>query len=217
MAGNRNNEIWVFLSHSNKDKEKVLTSESGKFIIDGKGIVQRFEPSEDNPFIDDAAVVDSNRTYKIDKSIRTFIVPEGVKGFASDFMRGTQVVERFELSEGLISIGNNSFDIEKECHCVFANCILPEVVIPQSVQEIGNFAFGHSQIDMLQIPATLHSPYGRQFKDSHIRKLRLPKEWKDDVELGDYNELRLKGHRFNDERYGYLRCPSTTIETLEFY
>lgn len=210
------NEICTILSHSNKDCGKVLKSESGMFFVDDKGIVQRFEPAVDNPFIEEDTEIETNTPTGY-KSIRTFIVPAGVKGFMSDFMRATRIVERYELPEGLISIGNHSFDVEKECHCVFANCILPEVVIPQSVKEIGNFAFGHSQIDMLQLPATLCSPYGRQFKDSHIGTLRLPKEWKDNVALGKYNDLFIKDQWFDNDKYGYLRWPSTYIENLEFY
>lgn len=192
----------------------TLKSESGTFFIDGDGIALRFAPSTNNPFIEEETERNANHIYK---SIRTFIVPKGVKGFVSDFMRYVRATDRFELPEGLIRIGNNSFDIKKERCCVFANCILPEVVIPQSVQEIGHFAFGHSQIEMLQIPLSLCSPYGRQFKDSFIRKLRLPKEWGKNVELGEHNDLCLKEQLLDDNKYGYLRWPSTYIEDIEFY
>lgn len=130
-----------------------------------------------------------------------------MKGFASDFMRGIQVVERFELPESLTSIGENCF----------ANCILPEVVVPRSLQVIGNFAFGHTHIETLQLPASLHSPYGRQFKDSFIGTLILPKEWKDGVLLDKYGCLHLTGCWFCDDKYGYLRWPSTQVGKLEFY
>mgnify|MGYP007038190253 CR=1 FL=1 len=66
-------------------------------------------------------------------------------------------------------------------------------------------------------PATLHSPYGRQFKDSTIGTLRLPKEWKDGVSLDKYGCLHLTGWCFSDEKYGYLRWPSTQVGKLEFY
>ena len=201
------------LLHQN-DGECILKSESGKFYIDKNGIVMRFEPSEDNPFVDD----DSDYTVtKVHKAIRTLIIPKGVKGFVSDFMRGVRVTERFELPEELISIGNNSFDINIEEHCVFADCILPTVVIPESVKVIGNFAFGHTHIDCLQLPESLHSPYGRQFKDSFIGTLRLPKEWKDGVSLDKYGRLHLTGWWFSDDKHGYLRWPSTEVGKLEFY
>ena len=194
----------------------VLESESGLFFVDENGIAQRFEPAKDNPFFDEETEHNDNYTFKTDKSIRTLIIPKGVKGFVSDFMRGVRVTERFELPEGLISIGNNSFDIGKEQHCVFANSILPDVIIPQSVEEIGIFAFGHTRIKSLQLPATLRSPYGRQFKDSDIEFLRLPKEWKDFVSLDNDGGLRVK-EILNSNDLGYLGWPSTYVKRLEFY
>lgn len=185
----------------------VLQSESGTFFIDEYGILQRFEPAADNPFIEEMTELNDNYTYTTHKSIRTLIIPNGVKGFVSDFMRGIKVVEKFELPEGLINIG-------EDC---FANCILPMVAIPKSVQEIGIFAFGHTHIDTLQLPATLHSPYLRQFKDSHIGALKLPKEWKNHVALGEYNELCLDNERFDSDKYGYLGWSSTKIGKMEFY
>ena len=224
MADNSNNGIWAFLSHSNKDYEKVrqisnlsvLKSESGSFYVDKKSVAQRFEPAGGNPFIEEEAEFNDYYTYTTHKSIRTMIIPDGVKGFVSDFMRGVRVTERFELPEELISIGKNSFDIDTEESCVFANCILPSVVIPQSVKEIGVFAFGHSHIDSLQLPVTLHSPYGRQFKDSYIGTLRLPNEWKDLVSLDDAGHLNVNS-TMDTEIFGYLRWPSTYVEKLEFY
>ena len=205
MTDNNNNKVCAFLSHSNKDYEKVLYSESGIFYLDEHGIVQRFVPSSDNSFIDEETEFNDNYTYTTYKSIRTFIVSNGVKGFVSDFMRGVKVIERFELSEGLISIG-------EDC---FANCILPKVIIPDTIQCIGDFAFGHTHIDTLQLPTTLHSPYGRQFKDSYIGTLRLPKEWKDDVSIED-GRLGVY-HVLNSKDYGYLRWPSTYVKRIEFY
>ncbi len=197
-----------------KNRPYFLESESGVFFLDEHGIVERFEPSIDNPF-------KNERTEKGDivtqRSIRSLIVPEGVKGFVSEFMRGVRVLERFELPNGLLSIGNNSFSIEDEQQCVFANCILPSVVIPETVQQIGNFAFGSSHIECLQLPATLRSEYGRQFKDGYIGVLKMPVEWKSDVEKDKYSCLRLMGDLRSDRGFGFLKWPSTHVERLEFY
>jgi hypothetical protein len=158
---------------------KYIESQSGKFLIDNEGIALHFEPSKENEYIIDDIEFEKNYyANKISRTIRTFIVPEGVKGFVSDFMRHTRVIEKFKLPNSLLSIGNNSFDIENGIHCVFANCILPSVTIPKSVKEIGEFAFGSSRIETLQLPTSLRSPYGRQFKDSYIDTLVLPSKWK---------------------------------------
>ena len=194
----------------------LLYSDSGTFFVNKNGIAQRFKPAGGNPFIEEDAKLNDNYTYTTHKSIRTMIIPNGVKGFVSDFMRGVRVTERFELPEGLERIGNNSFNIDTEESCVFANCILPSVVIPQSVQEISNFAFGHSHIEVLQLPVSLHSPYGRQFKDSYIGTLRLPHEWKNKVSLDDDGHLSVNC-TMDTEIFGYLRWLSTYVERLKFY
>lgn len=205
--------------YSKTIKEIPLKSESGSFIVDENGIVQRFEPKEDNPFIDEKTEFRKNYSTITYKSIRTFIVPQGVKGFVSDFMRYTRVIERFELPEGLLCLGNNHnpFDINTTCYCVFADCILPTVVIPESVKEIGRYAFGTSHIGCLQLPKTIHSPSGRQFYDSFIGTLRLPKEWEHGVSLGEDGKLEFSGRWCDNEQYGYLRLVGTIVGSLEFF
>lgn len=197
-------------------EERLLRSESGIFHIDDCGIVHRFEPSEENPFIDEKTEFRKNYSTITYKSIRTFVVPKGIKGFVSGFMRYTRVLERFELPDGLLSLGNNSFDINTACNCVFADCILPTVVIPESVKEIGIYAFGASHIDCLQLPATLNSPCGRQFKDSYIATVRLPKEWEHGVSLVE-GQLRFSGRLLDNEKYGCFRWPGTQVGSLEFF
>ena len=203
------------IQHMLSGFKREIKSESGAFYTDGNGIVLRFEPSENNPFVEEDTEYNDNYTYNTGKSIRTFVVPEGVKGFVSDFMREVRVLERFELPEGLQRIGSISINIEEEEHCVFADCILPTVIIPQSIQEIGNFAFGHTHIESLQLPASLHSPYGRQFKDSYIGTLKLPKEWKSDAWLDHESHLNLS-NMLATGAYDYLKWPSTFVRKLVF-
>lgn len=203
----------------NAQKEYALTSESGTFYVDDEGIVLRFEPSEDNPIKEEK--VDEPYAYDgfvVKKSIKHLIVPEGMKGFVSDFMRGISILERFVLPKGLLSIGKITHEFrDDDAYCVFSHSTLPTVVVPESVKELGSFAFGHTHIECLQLPESLHSPYGRQFKDSSIGTLRLPKEWKDGVSLDKYGSLHLTGAWFSDDKYGYLRGSSTHVEKLEFY
>ena len=193
---------------------KYIDSSSGRFLVDNNGIALSFEPSEDNEYIIEETELNAYNQHHPNKSIKTLIVPKGVKGFASDFMRGVRVIEKFELPDGLLSIGNNSFDFEHSQHCVFANCILPSVTIPNSVKEIGNFAFGHSHIEALQLPSSLRSPYGRQFKDSYIGTLVLPKEWENIAYFNEHNRLVIELDSVN---YGYLVWPSTAVGKLMFY
>ena len=219
---NNNKKIGFTLLHSSKNDKEVqircLHSESGTFYIDDGGIVLSFEPSEDNLLTDEITEYEDNYAHRTYRSIMHLIIPEGVKGFVSDFMRDVKVIERFVLPKGLLSIGNITHEvINNDAHCVFANCILPTVVIPESVAELGPFAFGSTHINCLQLPESLHSPYGRQFKDSYIGTLRLPKQWKDGVSLDKHGGLHLTGWWFNDDKYGYFRWPSTQVGKLEFY
>ena len=148
------------------------------------------------------------------KSIKTLIVPKGVKGFASEFMRGVRVIEKLEFPDGLLSIGNNSFDFEHSQHCVFADCILPSVSIPDSVKEIGVLAFAYTNFETLQFPSAIHSTYGRQFLNSNIGTLMLPKEWENTAYLDEHNRLVIELDSVN---YGYLHWPSTAVDKLMFY
>ena len=199
-----------------KSVPQCVESQSGKFLIDNEGIALHFEPSKENEYIIDDIEFEKNYyANKISRTIRTFIVPEGVKGFVSDFMRHTRVIEKFKLPNSLLSIGNNSFDIENGIHCVFANCILPSVIIPKSVKEIGVFAFGSSRIETLQLPTSLRSPYGRQFKDSYIDTLVLPSKWENmNIYIDNNNRLSIEN---NDEDFGFLRWPSTSVNKVIFY
>lgn len=201
----------IFSQHS----LNYIESPSGKFFINNEGIALDFEPSKENKFIIEDIEYREYYCYRTYKSIRTFIVPEGVKGFVSNFMRNTRVVEKFELPNSLLSIGNNLFGVEHEMHAVFADCILPSVIIPKNVQEIGGFAFGHSHIQSLKLPSSLRSPYGRQFKDSFIDTVFLPSEWN----YMNFYVDRNSGLRFENmhDGFGFLGWPSTKVKKIIFY
>ncbi len=171
-------------------KLNIITNGCGAFFVDEEGILQDFKPSKNNPIINDEYIIHYNYEYSTNKSICNLIVPEGVRGFRKDFLRGIRVLERFVLPDSLEEIGNYSSDFANERGCVFANCVLPKVIIPQNVKMIGCFAFGHSHIEELVLPKYnhiplrlfepkyIHIPNLRQFKDGYIGKLFLPIELK---------------------------------------
>ena len=192
------------------DTVNCLTSESGRFYLDESCIVQRFEPAGGNLF-------DEFYDGLCSRHVDTLIVPCGVKGFCDEFMRYVHVRVKFELPQGLVEIGKAEIGVG----CVFANCILPSVVIPESVQEIGSFAFGHSRIGTLQLPLMQHCPYARQFKDSHISVLSLPRVLRDSVHHGG-DCLKIDGvlpGAGNVSDFGCLRSLQCNahIDQLEFY
>lgn len=192
---------------------KYIESSSGRFLVDNNGIALSFEPSEDNEYIIEETELNTYNQHHPNKSIKTLIVPKGVKGFASEFMRGVRVIEKLEFPDGLLSIGNNSFDFEHSQHCVFANCILPSVTIPDSVKEIGVLAFAYTNFETLQFPSAIHSTYGRQFLNSNIGTLMLPKEWENIAYFNEHNRLVIE---LNSVNYGYLDL-LTNVDKLMFY
>lgn len=194
----------------------TLESISGKFYVDERGIMYHFEPSIDNDYVIEETECEYNYIFHTHKSIRTFIVPEGVIGFASEVLRYTRVVEKFELPDGLSYIGNNS-NKEYGSNYVFVDCILPSVTIPESVKEFGLYAFGYTHIDTLMLPNSIRSPYLRQFKDSHIGTLMIPSEWKDFLDIRNHNGFNHLMPVSNDEYLGFLCWHNTAIDKLMFY
>lgn len=200
-------------------KKIILESDSGLFYIDKDGMLASFQPSVNNPIIEEK--IDEPGAYYgyvIKKSIQHLIIPKGVRGFSDDMFRDITVRERLELPDGLESIGNTNLD--SMFHgCVLSHCELPEVIIPESVKELGIFAFGSSRIDYLRIPLGIKSPYLRQFKDSQIGTLCLPNKWKESFSL-EGTHLMKKGieYLFGSswyETHGYLVFDAT-IDNLEF-
>ncbi len=199
----------------------ALESESGVFLVDEDGVAREFQPAADNLFVNENTDMKIRySTYSTTRKLRTFVVPEGVKAFVSDFLRNTYVVEKFELPNSLLSIGCYSSSAGHYESCVFANCILPKVVIPEGVKMLGDFAFYHSYIDVLQLPTTIRSRYGRQFNDSHINTLILPVEWylKYNVRLNNHR-LFFKSERPSDNQsdpWGYMERFFAYVKELLF-
>ena len=195
------------------DAMNCLTSESGRFYLDEFGIAQRFEPADGNVF-------DESYDGFCSRHVDTLIVPCGVKGFCDQFMRSVHVRVKFELPQGLVEIGNDEdFLSGNDVGCVFANCTLPSVSIPESVQKIGRFAFGNSHIGTLQLPLIRCRPYARQFKGSHISVLRLPNALRDLVHQ-EGERLRVDGTLPGEKHPpGWLHSLACNayIDQLEFY
>lgn len=181
----------------------VIENECGKFHVDNNGILIKFEPSESNPIKDEQTTIQSNYTYTTYHFIDKLIIPEGVKGFRSNSFRSFRI-NNLKFPDSLESIGNENHDWLTEQSCVFADCILKNVVIPENVRVLGNYAFGHSYIEELVLSHSIRSGYGRQFKDGHILKLRLPEE------------LKTIPHE-DEKNYGWMHWYSAKVDKIEYY
>lgn len=194
------------ISVAGKGDWLMIKNECGTFIVDGDGILQEFHPSSFNPIFEEEFTIRANYEYTCPRAIRKLIIPEGIRGFMDGAFSGLRVVDVLLLPETLEEIGDDSYDPnDNKRMCVFANCILPKVVIPEGVKKVGAFAFGHCYIDELVLPRSIRSQYARQFKDGHIRRLHLPLELKDCF------------HKGNDMEMGWLCWYSTKVDETVYY
>lgn len=159
-------------------------SESGIFHHIG-GIVYSFTPNPDNIIEGGIDAPDGwcNGVRHYDNAIKTLIVPEGIKGFIGYFLRGWAITETVDFPDSLLSIGEENGE-----GCVFSDCYLPEIVLPGALKCLGVYAFGHSYIRKLTVAPTVKSKYNRQFKDSTIEELYLPKVILEEQSLSINNE-----------------------------
>lgn len=147
----------------------ILKNESGVFECNDKGKLLRFYPDSQN-LLDEAKV---RETYTFGKSyykpcIHSLIIPEGVTSLEHEFFRGGLVQDNVQLPNSLVSLG------DKWNPCVFSDSCLPELIIPDNVNLIGEFAFGNSRIRSLRLTRVFESEYLRQFKGAYIETLFLP-------------------------------------------
>ena len=157
-----------------------ITNETGTFMIDDSGVLKNYQSTEDNQVAE--------------KVWCCLDIPEGVRVIPEDTFRWCHVQRRLTFPKSLraISTGNG---------CAFANSTLPHVELPETLEELGDFAFGHSSMRSVRIPKGLKSEYGRQFKESSIGTLYLPEEFRaGNTHLGFCEE-----YEWGKEQYGYIR------------
>lgn len=166
--------------------KRYVDSPSGKFIVDIVGRLLSFVPSGNNPirYTEIEHILNPYQPIQIEKVPRldTLVIPEGVKSLPADFMRGYHIDSKIIFPNTLEAIGDIKWEDENnECHCVLAKTYLPEVIIPKSVEIIGTYAFGGSHIKKLVFENVIRCEYARQFKDSQIEVLVIPKAmWESD-------------------------------------
>ena len=160
---------------------KKITNESGIFLINRDGVLTDFQCANNNEI--------GKRVWK------HLDIPEEVRVIPGEIFRNCEIRERLRFPQSLRKIGTDNDGGP------FSWSRLPEVNLPETLEELGDFAFGHSQLRSLRIPKGLKSKYNRQFKGSSIGTLYLPEEFRtDDHPLG-FREQYEHGW----EQYGYIR------------
>ena len=157
-----------------------ITNKTGTFTIDDNGVLRNYQSTEDNQVAENVW--------------RCLDIPEGVKVIPEDTFRRCHVQEWLTFPKSLRVIGTGD-------GCAFANSKLPHVELPETLEELGDFAFGHSSMRSVRIPKGLRSIYSRQFKGSSIGKLYLPEEFRADDTPRGFCEK----YEWGKEQYGYIR------------
>ena len=151
-----------------KNNSVVYRNETGLYECNEHGMLMKYYPSVDNLLSEH--IVRERYTFRdsyYSPCVKRMIIPEGVKSLRDEFFRGGLVENELILPSTLTSIE----------YCVLANTHLSKVVLPDSLEMIGGFAFGNSIIEELVYPRKIFDyPYMRQFKGSRIKHLFLPKE-----------------------------------------
>lgn len=163
--------------------KQILKNETGLFECDEDGKLLSYYPSIN--VLMEKTEVRERYTYGDSyyrPCIHSMIVPEGVTSFCREFFRGGMIEGDLVLPQTLKVIGTVIDD------CVFANSSIGRVILPNTIESIGVFAFGNSNIEELVYPdKIIELQYARQFKGTKINKLLLPQN------IFDY--LQVQGRR----------------------
>lgn len=185
----------------------TLETESGSFTHVFGNLID-FIPSPDNVIPGGIDARDawswSEKTIHYSKAIRTFIVPHGIKRIPDGFMNRYAVTESVVFPDSLQSIGTEDGSIGS-CGS-FAGCSLPEIVLPESLKVLGNYAFGHCHIEKLVVNPANKSKYNRQFKDSTIKELYLPKS------ILETRQISIGSTDYGFYHNFFIHCDCTIIE-----
>ncbi|MBP3656096.1 MAG: leucine-rich repeat protein [Clostridia bacterium] len=144
----------------------AITNASGVFYTDSDGFLQDFTPHPAN-----CISGKTNELYHL-------VIPEGVTAIRGRHFDQLTVRDSLSFPRSLVC-----FDTSNRGGAPFVRAVLPDVVLPENLRSIGNFSFGSVQARSLTIPASLrgslYHPYCvREFKDSSIRELRVPAEYR---------------------------------------
>lgn len=101
-------------------------------------------------------------------TVRELIIPESVIRIGTGAIEGIHVTERISFPAGLRAIGTEIWE------SAVSWCELPDVVLPDGVEELTSFAFGKCRMRSLRLPAGLRLTGGRHFKSAQADVLYLP-------------------------------------------
>lgn len=171
-----------------RESWQCIRNDSGSFWIDSDGVLMDFDTDLWFRPRDDKRIL-----YKLN-------IPEGVTAIPSEMFRGYIVFSDISFPKSLRCIG-----VGYGGGCAFSDSWLPDLVLPENLEALGNFVFGSTVVRSVTIP---HNPekllplQARQFKDAYIGELRVPVEYRDVMHENSWKD----GHEMTDPVYGQLYC-----------
>lgn len=150
--------------------KKILKNETGLFECDEDGKLLSYYPSiEVLMEITEVRELHAYRDSYYRPFIHSMIIPEGVTSFSGNFFRGGYIAGTLELPNTIKTIGS------EEDTCVFAETSIGHIILPDSIESIGTFAFGNSKIEeFVYSNKIVELQYLGQFKKTIINRLLLP-------------------------------------------
>ena len=175
-----------------KENWQCIYNDSGCFWIDSDGVLMDFSPNNWFKPRNDKWVL-----YELD-------IPEGVTAIPSQMFQEYIIFNKITFPKSLRCIG-----VGYGGGSAFRYSWLPDLVLPENLEVLGDYALGSTVIRSVTIP---HDPekilpmQARQFIGADIGEFRVPVKYRDALQGNSWKE----GHEITDPVYGQLYCAKHT-------
>lgn len=175
-----------------KESWQCIYNDSGSFWIDSDGVLMDFSPNIwFKPRNDTKILYDLN-------------IPEGVTAIPSEMFQEYVIHMQITFPKSLRCIG-----VGCGMGSAFRYSWLPNLVLPENLEILGDYAFASTVIRSVTIP---HDPkkilplQARQFFGADIGEFRVPVKYKNALQGDSWKD----GHERTDPVYGQLYCAKHT-------
>lgn len=184
-------EIYMGKSEP-KENWQCIHNDSGSFWIDSDGVLMDFAPSIWFRPRNDMQII-----YELN-------IPEGVTAIPSEMFQEYVVHMQITFPKSLRCIG-----VGYGTGSAFRYSWLPDLVLPENLEVLGDYAFASTVIRSVTIP---HNPekilplQARQFFGADIGEFRVPAAYRYALQGDSWKD----GHEMTDPVYGQLYCAKHT-------
>jgi len=175
-----------------KESWKYIYNDSGSFWIDSDGVLMDFSPNNWFKPRNDKSVL-----YELN-------IPEGVTAIPSEMFQEYVVHMQITFPKSLRCIG-----VGYGRGSAFRYSWLPDLVLPENLEVLGDYAFATTVIRSVTIPQDpekILPLQARQFFGSDIGELRVPVKYRHALQGDSWKD----GHEMTDPVFGQLYCAKHT-------